>query len=151
MRLETEKMAQKLQENLQKEVEAFQKIQKDLQKVISARQQLDAQYNENKTVKDELDLVKDPANVYKLTGPVLVKQDLDDAKMTVQKRIDYIQEELKRHEKTIGDMQGKQDKHRDTLAKLQQQYQVMAQKQQQAVWWTNLLPTKSVNYLVYFL
>merc|ERR1719250_345681 len=30
---------------------------------------------------DELDLVKDPANVYKLTGPVLVKQDLDDAKM----------------------------------------------------------------------
>merc|ERR1712136_276631 len=101
-------MALKLQENLQKEVESYQKVQKDLQKVISARQQLDAQYNENKTVKDELDILESPANVYKLTGPVLVKQDL---------------EELKRHEKTISEMQGKQDKHRETLAKLQQQYQ----------------------------
>merc|ERR1712198_753139 len=112
-----------------KEVENYQKLQKDLQKVISARQQLDAQYNENKTVKDELDILKAPAKVYKLTGPVLVKQDLEEAKMTVQKRIDYIQEELKRHEKTITEMRGKQDKHKETLAKLQQQYQGMMQKQ----------------------
>merc|ERR1711962_1382432 len=125
------KMALKLQENLQKEVENYQKLRKDLQKVVSARQQLDAQYNENKTVKDELDILNAPAKVYKLTGPVLVKQDLEEAKMTVQKRIDYIQGELKRHEKTISEMQGKEDKHRETLAKLQQQFQGMMQKQAQ--------------------
>ena len=122
-------MAAKVQEALQKEVESYQKLQKDLQKLVSARQQLDAQYNENKTVKDELDILKAPTNVFKLTGPVLVKQDLDEAKMTVQKRIDYIQGELKRHEKSISELQVKQEKQRETLAKLQQQYQGILQKQ----------------------
>jgi len=34
------------------------------------------------------------ANVYKLIGPVLVKQDHEEAKQNVQKRIDYINTEL---------------------------------------------------------
>jgi len=34
------------------------------------------------------------SNVYKLIGPVLVKQDQDEAKQNVQKRIDYINTEL---------------------------------------------------------
>jgi len=34
------------------------------------------------------------SNVYKLIGPVLVKQDQDEAKQNVQKRIDYITTEL---------------------------------------------------------
>lgn len=32
--------------------------------------------------------------VYKLIGPVLVKQDLDEAKQNVTKRMDYINGEL---------------------------------------------------------
>ena len=122
-------MASKVQETLQKELEAYQKLQKDIQKLISARQQLDAQYNENKTVKEELDILKVSSNVYKLIGPVLVKQDLEEAKLTVQKRIDYIQEELKRHEKSISELQVKQDRQRESIAKLQQQYQGILQKQ----------------------
>merc|ERR1711931_14023 len=118
-------MAAKIQESLQKEVESYQKLQKDLKKFISARQELEAQYNENKTVKEELDILKKTADVFKLTGPVLVKQDLDEAKITVQKRIDYIQAELKRHEKAISELQGKQEQQRENLAKLQQQYQGM--------------------------
>ena len=42
----------------------------------------------------ELDLLKDDANVYKLIGPVLVKQDLAEANANVRKRIDYISAEL---------------------------------------------------------
>jgi len=34
------------------------------------------------------------SNVYKLIGPVLVKQDQEEAKQNVQKRIDYITTEL---------------------------------------------------------
>ena len=34
------------------------------------------------------------SNVYKLMGPVLVKQDQEEAKQNVQKRIDYINAEL---------------------------------------------------------
>lgn len=42
----------------------------------------------------ELELVNDEANVYKLIGPVLVKQDLAEAKANVKKRIEYISAEL---------------------------------------------------------
>ncbi|KAF8724559.1 hypothetical protein HU200_020820 [Digitaria exilis] len=42
----------------------------------------------------ELELLDDGANVYKLIGPVLVKQDLAEAKANVKKRIEYISAEL---------------------------------------------------------
>lgn len=42
----------------------------------------------------ELDLLKEDANVYKLIGPVLVKQDLAEANANVRKRIEYISAEL---------------------------------------------------------
>ena len=42
----------------------------------------------------ELDLLKDDNEVFKLVGPVLVKQDLVEAKENVMKRMDYIKSEL---------------------------------------------------------
>lgn len=42
----------------------------------------------------ELDLLESSNIVYKLIGPVLVKQDLDEAKATVGKRLEYITGEL---------------------------------------------------------
>ena len=42
----------------------------------------------------ELDLLQDDTNVYKLIGPVLVKQDLAEANANVRKRIEYISAEL---------------------------------------------------------
>ena len=59
------------------------------------------------------------ANVYKLTGPVLVKQDLDEAKSTVGKRIEYISAELKRQETSITDLQKLQATHKSKLEDLQ--------------------------------
>lgn len=38
--------------------------------------------------------MNDSANVYKLIGPVLVKQDLAEARANVRKRIEYISAEL---------------------------------------------------------
>jgi prefoldin beta subunit len=42
----------------------------------------------------ELDLLKKDDTVYKLVGPVLLKQDLVEAVQTVDKRISYIQGEM---------------------------------------------------------
>ncbi len=42
----------------------------------------------------ELEKVTDGSVVYKLVGPVLLKQDLTEAKVTVQKRLDYIGKEM---------------------------------------------------------
>jgi len=115
--------AQQIQQSLQKGLEEFQKIQKDIQKMVTGRQQLEAQLNENKLVKDELLILETDANVYKLIGPVLVKQDAEESKLNVQKRIDYINGEMERHEKGIQDLQTKQDTSKDKLADLQAKYQ----------------------------
>lgn len=62
----------------------------EYEKAITKRHQLDAQLNENTFVKNELDLLKEDGEVYKLIGPVLLKQDLEEAKQNVGKRMDYI-------------------------------------------------------------
>jgi len=59
------------------------------------------------------------SNIYKLTGPVLVKQDLEESKETVSKRINYISAEIKRQETAISGLEKDQDKHKENLAKLQ--------------------------------
>ena len=45
-------------------------------------------------MKQELDLLEDGAPVFKLVGPVLVRQDLDEAKQNVNKRLEFIREEM---------------------------------------------------------
>lgn len=42
----------------------------------------------------ELDLLEDEAPVYKLVGPVLMKQDLEEAKQNVAKRLELIEREM---------------------------------------------------------
>ena len=42
----------------------------------------------------EMSMLEDDSNVYKLVGPLLVKQELQDARDNVTKRIDFIQGEL---------------------------------------------------------
>lgn len=42
----------------------------------------------------EMDLLDDDAEVFKLIGPVLVKQDVSDAKATVNSRMDLLKREL---------------------------------------------------------
>lgn len=61
--------------------------------------------------------------MYKLYGPVLVKQDLEESKQNVGKRIEYITKELKRCGENITQLEAKQDKYRANLQKLQMQYQ----------------------------
>lgn len=65
--------------------------------------------------------------VYKLFGPVLVKQDLEDSRQNVVKRMDYIKKELKRCNDNIEDLEKKQDKHRENIQKFQQQLQSLQQ------------------------
>lgn len=74
-------------------------------------------------VKEEMDKLEEGANVFKMIGPVLVKQDLEEARQNVGKRIEYINGELKRHDNTIKDLEKKQETHRENLQKLQHQFQ----------------------------
>ncbi|KAL0973917.1 hypothetical protein UPYG_G00212910 [Umbra pygmaea] len=116
-------MAEAIQKKLQSELEKYQQMQKDVSKSMSARQKLEAQLTENNIVKEELDLLDSENTVYKLIGPVLVKQDLEEAKATVAKRLQYINGEIQRYETLLKDMEKKSDQHREVLSSLQQEYQ----------------------------
>uniref|UniRef100_A0A0D9YPV0 Prefoldin subunit 6 n=1 Tax=Oryza glumipatula TaxID=40148 RepID=A0A0D9YPV0_9ORYZ len=76
----------------------------------------------------ELELVNDEANVYKLIGPVLVKQDLAEAKANVKKRIEYISAELKRMDRALKDLEEKQNSKKESIFKLQQKMQAVQAK-----------------------
>uniref|UniRef100_UPI00398E5EC0 prefoldin subunit 6 n=1 Tax=Pristiophorus japonicus TaxID=55135 RepID=UPI00398E5EC0 len=116
-------MAETVQRKLQAELEKYQALQKDLSKCLSARQKLEAQVTENTIVKEELDLLDAENTVFKLIGPVLVKQDLEEAKSTVAKRLEYINGEIKRYEGQMKELEKKSEQHRETLGKLQQDFQ----------------------------
>lgn len=56
----------------------------------------------------ELELLEDDATVYKMVGPLLVKQDLVEAKSNVGKRLEYIEGELKRLDNGLASLDKKQ-------------------------------------------
>ena len=60
----------------------------------NALTKLTQQENENELVLKELKLLEEDACVYKLIGPVLIKQDLDEARSTVEKRLQFIGDEM---------------------------------------------------------
>ncbi|EAA00297.3 probable prefoldin subunit 6 [Anopheles arabiensis] len=112
-----------LQRKLEAELKNFKDTQREFSKLVQTQQQLDGQYFENKSILEELQMLKPTNTVYKLYGPVLVKQDLEESKQNVGKRIEYITKELKRCGENITQLEAKQDKYRANLQKLQMQYQ----------------------------
>ncbi|KAF8973699.1 Prefoldin [Flammula alnicola] len=106
-----------LEAKLQQASVEFQKLQADLSRVVEARQRLDAQLSENELVKKEFGQLTPENNVYKLIGPVLVKQDQAEAKSNVNTRLDFIQSEIRRVEGQIKDIEGKQEKKRQSSFK----------------------------------
>ncbi|XP_068443011.1 prefoldin subunit 6 [Clinocottus analis] len=116
-------MAEAIQKKLKAEVEKYSQMQKDVSKSMSSRQKLETQLAENNIVKEELDLLDTTNTVYKLIGPVLVKQDLEEAKATVTKRLEYINGEIQRYETLLKGLEKKSEQHRELLSSLQQEYQ----------------------------
>ncbi|RMZ04663.1 hypothetical protein D0862_05214, partial [Hortaea werneckii] len=95
------------QKQMQALSEQYQGLQTELTTLVSARQKLESQQQENKNVQKEFQTLNEEANIYKLVGPVLLKQDSTEAKSTVEGRLEYIDKEIKRIESSIKDMQEK--------------------------------------------
>ncbi|KAF4623188.1 hypothetical protein D9613_002093 [Agrocybe pediades] len=117
-----------LQAKFQQASIEFQNLQADLTKVVDARQRLDAQLSENELVKKEFASLTPENTVYKLIGPILVKQDQDDAKNNVDRRLDFIRGEIRRVEGQIKDIEEKQEKRKVELVQLQTALQQQASK-----------------------
>ncbi|KAJ3416515.1 hypothetical protein HDV05_001252 [Chytridiales sp. JEL 0842] len=119
-----------MEAKLQKEVEEFQALQKEYSRAVQARSTLESQLKENEMVKKEFDNLQDDVNVFKLIGPVLVKQERAEAKTNVSKRIDYISGEIKRLEGQIKSFEEKQEVKKMEIVKLQTAFEQMKAQQQ---------------------
>ncbi|TPX39035.1 hypothetical protein SeMB42_g06511 [Synchytrium endobioticum] len=109
-----------IQAKFDSELEVFNTIQKDYSKAVAARSTLEAQLSENEAVKKEFEVLSAEAVVYKLIGPVLVKQERVEAADNVNKRIDFITAEISRLETQMKDLSEKQEKKKEELVKIQQ-------------------------------
>jgi hypothetical protein len=59
----------------------------------------------------ELERLGEDANVFKLIGPALIKQDLVEAKSNVSKRLEYIKGEIERADTQIKSFESKSKQH----------------------------------------
>jgi prefoldin beta subunit len=61
---------------------------------VQARQKLESQQQENKNVQKEFSKLTDESNIYKLVGPVLLKQEKSEAVIAVEGRLQFIDKEM---------------------------------------------------------
>ncbi|KAH9952636.1 prefoldin subunit 6 [Russula dissimulans] len=102
----------------------YQRLQAELSNAVEARQRLDAQLSENELVKKEFATLTPNNVVFKLVGPVLIKQDQVEAKANVDKRLEFIRGEMfKRIETQLQDIEQRSEKKKSELVELQAQLQ----------------------------
>ncbi|KAL8869711.1 MAG: hypothetical protein Q9198_007817 [Flavoplaca austrocitrina] len=103
------------QQNLQTLSEEYQKLQTDLQTQITSRQRLESQQQENLAVRKEFNTLSTESTIYKLIGPVLLKQEKAEAESAVDGR--------KRVEKLISNMQEQSEGKKMEIYQLQMKTQ----------------------------
>lgn len=117
-----------MKQRIEKLVEEVQGIQKELATAVNNANNLQSQLTENKLVKDELDHLEEDAKIYKLVGPVLIPQKPEEAKTTVNTRIEYIAKEVKNSKEQAQKIEKKQQERRVTLLTEQQKFQALVQQ-----------------------
>jgi len=126
-----------LQKEMQVHVQDLQLIEKEFSKCATTLAKFESQHAENDTVKQELDILEDDGKVFKLIGPALVPQDLDEAKDNVNKRIEYVGSEIKRYTAMRDDIEKRKEaavkKCQDCQGKMQAVQQRAAADAQKAL------------------
>mmetsp|Transcript_3385 Transcript_3385/g.6977 ORF Transcript_3385/g.6977 Transcript_3385/m.6977 type:complete len:121 (+) Transcript_3385:2453-2815(+) len=112
-------MASQLKQELEREMDDIRKIQKEVGKIESMRQDFLLKKNENELVKEEIDLMSEDSKIYKLIGPALVPQTLTDAQTNVNKRLEFIDHELRRLEHLREGFLKKNEEKQNKILKMQ--------------------------------
>lgn len=82
------------QQKVNQEVEEMKKIEVALQNTMNNKQQLTEKKHENELVLKELEMLDEEAEVFKLVGPIIAKQDQGECKANVKNRIQYLTTEM---------------------------------------------------------
>ena len=117
-----ERMAANLNAQLEQEageeLQAYKTLQGHVEQLLQSRGRFIQQRVENEAVRDELAL-DEGATVYKTVGPVLFKQDYDEVKENVAKRLEFIAKEVQKVDDQVKAKQDEQQKIGELIMKKQ--------------------------------
>ncbi|KAL3132531.1 hypothetical protein ABBQ32_009073 [Trebouxia sp. C0010 RCD-2024] len=123
---------QSLQATFRQETAAYKDTQQELSKSHGSRQTFMQQQHESELVLQELELLDEDANIFKLIGPVLIKQDPLEAKTNVKKRLEFIKGESDRLDSQCKKLEDKQHKRQTAVRQLESQIQQIVQSASKA-------------------
>lgn len=95
----------------------------DLQSHHDNLRQLTSQKSENEAVRTEFEKLEEDGHIWKLTGPLMVRQDKEEAKANVDKRLEFITSELAKVEAAIKRCEEEFEKKRQELITVQTEIQ----------------------------
>jgi prefoldin beta subunit len=107
------------------EIAKFREMQEQLHALRGDLQVVMGQQTENEMVQTELNLLDSSSGVFKRVGPVLVRQDLEDAKDTVAKRLEFIQKEQDGIKNKLADLENKLNEKGLKIQEMQQNMQAL--------------------------
>nr|ACI69628.1 Probable prefoldin subunit 6 [Salmo salar] len=106
-----------LQESMVALSDTQKKYEEELKLCESNLQQLQTQQIECTLVLEEVERLEPSRKLYKQIGGALVPQDIDEAKISINKRIDFITGEMNKHE---SKSKGLVDKLKENTSKLKE-------------------------------
>jgi prefoldin beta subunit len=116
-----------LQKQHQEKSSHMQQLTATIDKLSGNIQEYTRQKMENNMVLKELRLLTDDSAVFKQIGPCLIKQDMFEAKTNVEKRIEYISEELNRLQRQRNTCLKERREVMDSLGDIQAKVQRIVQ------------------------
>ena len=107
-----------LEQEAGEELQAYKTLQGHVEQLLQSRGRFIQQRVENEAVRDELAL-DEGASVYKTVGPVLFRQDYDEVKENVAKRLEFIAKEVQKVDDQVKAKQEEQQKIGEIIMKKQ--------------------------------
>ena len=115
------------------ELQAYKTLQGHVEQLLQSRGRFIQQRVENEAVRDELAL-DEGATVYKTVGPVLFKQDYDEVKENVAKRLEFIAKEVQKVDDQVKAKQDEQQKIGELIMKKQTELRAKAAEEAKKVY-----------------
>lgn len=116
------------------EVAKYRELEESINQLRSDFQKLLGQAAENEMVLRELELIDgDSTNVYKMIGPALIKQNLEDAIQSVKRRLELIQSQQTKISEQINTKEKKANEMEENIQKMNQTLQQTTAQAVQAI------------------
>ena len=122
-----------LEQEAGEELQAYKTLQGHVEQLLQSRGRFIQQRVENEAVRDELAL-DEGASVYKTVGPVLFKQDYDEVKENVAKRLEFIAKEVQKVDDQVKAKQDEQQKIGELIMKKQTELRAKAAEEAKKVY-----------------